>query len=354
MGRVDDDGDAQRIIEARERALRQAAERTKEKAKAQSTFAQKMRSTADEQGQKLRSFEVLKGALKQELRKDDQVRLRSSDASEFQEQEVESEDAEAGFDHTLRRAADAAQSHEESEVEGQVDRHDAVEQGVARTERGEEGRQEDGQHHASDFQGRQGAARRQGLEGSRDTKEELSNAEVREEKAATKRTSDRGKGGASAAPDGRRAGGREGREVGERGQGNEKGKDEEKGQGGQGFAAFRLNPALMAPAPVAQPRVSAASERLRALANEIAQKIVQRVRVGTNKDGMAEFQIDLKSTVLAGLSMKVMGQRGRVRAHFQCKDEGVLKLLRDNADGLKAQLESRGLKLEELKIEAAA
>ena len=42
------------------------------------------------------------------------------------------------------------------------------------------------------------------------------------------------------------------------------------GQGAAGAQNFRLNPALMAPVAVAQPRTGAMSEKLRALANEIA------------------------------------------------------------------------------------
>jgi len=116
-------------------------------------------------------------------------------------------------------------------------------------------------------------------------------------------------------------------------------------------AAFRLNPALMAPVAVAQPRTSAMSEKLRALANEIAQKIVQNVRVGTNRAGEAEFQIDLKSSVLSGLQIKVSGRRGKITCVFSGKDGEVLKLIKQNAEGLKQALEGRGLALAELRIE---
>jgi hypothetical protein len=133
------------------------------------------------------------------------------------------------------------------------------------------------------------------------------------------------------------------------------------GQGGSGKnnsqqdnsagGSFRLNPALMAPVAVAKPRETSASERLRALANEIAQKIVERVRIGTNKSGMAEFQIDLRSNVLSGLNIQVSGTKGRIRAVFSGNDPKVLKLIRDQSESLKKALEGRGLKLEELRIE---
>ncbi|HEY8207096.1 MAG TPA: flagellar hook-length control protein FliK [Myxococcaceae bacterium] len=131
------------------------------------------------------------------------------------------------------------------------------------------------------------------------------------------------------------------------------GKDQGSG-GDQGAAAaqgFKLNPALMAPVAVAQPRTGVMSEKLRALANEIAQKIVQNVRVGTNRAGEAEFQIDLKSSVLNGLQIKVSSKHGKITAVFSGKDTEVLKLIKQNADGLKSALQGRGLTLADLRIE---
>jgi len=76
--------------------------------------------------------------------------------------------------------------------------------------------------------------------------------------------------------------------------------------------------------------------------------------VGTNAAGNAEFQIDLRSTVLSGLSIKVSGGNGRIRATFAGSDREVLKLLEDNKDALKQALGGRGLSLEELRIEVRA
>lgn len=123
------------------------------------------------------------------------------------------------------------------------------------------------------------------------------------------------------------------------------------GEQGAAAAGFRFNPALMAPVAVAQPRTGAMSEKLRALAQEIAQKIVQAVRVGTNRAGESEFQIDLKSSVLNGLQIKVSGKHGKITAVFSGKDTEVLKLIKQNADGLRSALQGRGLVLAELRIE---
>ena len=134
---------------------------------------------------------------------------------------------------------------------------------------------------------------------------------------------------------------------GEQGQGQQ--------QGGQQNAqppAFRLPPAaLMAPPPVAVPKGDTQVSRLRQLAQEISEKIVKHARVGTNRMGLPEFQIELKSDILKGLKVKVSGRHGRIRASFSSRDPAVLRQLRGEVDGLRAALTARGLKVDALDIE---
>jgi hypothetical protein len=115
---------------------------------------------------------------------------------------------------------------------------------------------------------------------------------------------------------------------------------------------FRFNPALMAPVPVAKQKEASGSERLRKVAAEVAQKIVERVRVGTNAAGKAEFQIDLRSDVLSGLSVKISAHNGKIKAVFQGHDRDVLKMIEEQKEALTAALGARGLSLEDFKIEA--
>ena len=137
---------------------------------------------------------------------------------------------------------------------------------------------------------------------------------------------------------------------GKGGSGGNKDKDDKGGQ--MAGAGFRFNPALMAPVPVAKPKDMAGSERLRQMASEIAQKIVERVRVGTNAAGNAEFQIDLRGDVLNGLSIKVSAKNGKISAVFSGSDRDTLKLLEENSEGLRSALGGRGLSLEQLRFEA--
>ncbi|WP_426750654.1 flagellar hook-length control protein FliK [Myxococcus sp. Y35] len=138
------------------------------------------------------------------------------------------------------------------------------------------------------------------------------------------------------------------------GKGSGGGKDKKEGGSEAMAPGFRFNPALMAPVPVAKPKDTAGSERLRALASEIAQKIVDRVRVGTNAAGNAEFQIDLRGDVLSGLSIKVSARNGKISATFSGDNREVLRQLEAASEGLRTALSGRGLRLEDVRFEAKA
>ncbi len=144
--------------------------------------------------------------------------------------------------------------------------------------------------------------------------------------------------------------GRVGRAGGER---EEKKGDQHGQEGGKPQdGSFKLPPAaLMAPPPVAQPKESSAAGRMRALAQEIIDKIVQRVRVGANAEGLPEFQIELRSSILAGLFIRVASNRGRIRAVFTSRDRAVLRALKGGAKALEEALSSRGIPVEELAFE---
>ncbi|MFO0593856.1 MAG: flagellar hook-length control protein FliK [Myxococcaceae bacterium] len=130
------------------------------------------------------------------------------------------------------------------------------------------------------------------------------------------------------------------------------GKDDKGGGAAAANPGFRFNPALMAPVPVSKTKEASGSERLRKVANEVAQKIVDKVRIGTNAAGKTEFQIDLKGDVLSGLSVKVSAHNGKIKAVFQGSDKDVLKMIEEQGEALKAALGARGLSLEDFKIEA--
>lgn len=152
-------------------------------------------------------------------------------------------------------------------------------------------------------------------------------------------------------------GGRKNAPVQRRGEGQgggSTGQDSNRGGGNEKQeSTFRMPPAaLMAPPPVARPKEGAAAGRFQAITKEIVEKIVSRVLVGHNDQGVPEFRIDLKSSVLKGLTIKVSGGRGgRIRAVFSGTDREALKALEKTSSELVSALAARGLSLEAIEFE---
>lgn len=180
--------------------------------------------------------------------------------------------------------------------------------------------------------------------------------EARERLAARREGSTEGGAGSQAST---RRGGARGEsgelkaDADQQGGAGEQGKGDKDGPAGGMPGGFRLNPALQAPIPVAQKKDVSGSERLRKLASELSQKIVDRVRVGTNAAGRVEFQVDLRSDVLSGVKVRVSAHNGKVQAFFSGTDREVLKLIEGQGEALKSALAARGLTLEDFKVEAS-
>lgn len=132
------------------------------------------------------------------------------------------------------------------------------------------------------------------------------------------------------------------------------GKDDQKGSGGggkdEGPAAFKVPPQIfMQPPPVRQP-VGTQAPAGRTLAQGLIDKIVERVRVGVNRAGLPEFQIDMKADILGGVTIRLTCKRGRVRASFK-GEKSVLAQIAEEEQALRQSLEKRGLYLDALDLE---
>ncbi len=324
MSRIDDDHQADRAAErvALEKRLRD--QRVKEQSASESAFS---RVVEQQSAQKARGERVAAQTAQQAKQLHDEVRADPGAVIAEALQEARRDEAEGQVQRSGQRTAEEGQHRRAAADRGALSGR-AEDQGAASSR---------ASAHSADAKGAEGTAHSR-----------------REDQGVTqKRLEEKADGsagkGAPAAP------GKEKGELTSARDGGQGGKGSQKDGKEEGAAAgFRLNPALMAPVPLAQPKDSSGSARLRALATEIAQKIVERVRVGKNAAGQAEFQIDLRSNVLSGLSIKISGSNGKIRALFAGSDRQVLKMLRDQAEGLKAALQGRGLTLEELKIEERA
>jgi hypothetical protein len=330
MSRIEDDRDAARLTERLSQAKRAEEQKKSERTTADSAFRKLVQKGQGEQVQKQQDS-VGRSAIAQMLEKEKAAEHADGTARESgvnqQEQArgAESRTNLKGFDEKLKQA-----NTSEGERSTQSKDTDKAADGEASAGR------------STDRAG--GDTRTEGRKGD---------AKVSREKAEEKKESSDAK--ASGGSKGGGAVSEKGDLKADTDKGGQGGK-QDNSKGGEAAAApgFRFNPALMAPMPVQQASNTAANERLRKLANEIAQKIVERVRVGTNAAGKSEFQIDLKDNVLSGLTVKVSSSGGKIKAVFSGRDPKILKMIGEQSEALKKALSGRGLELDEFKIEDLA
>jgi hypothetical protein len=331
MSRVDDDRQADQIAQRLLQEKQRAEGKSKQIRQGENAFSKLVQSSKTQQGQTQQKQETKQGLGQQVL-----ARL----TKEAKGSEASQQEGTAARQTGQRQDAGKAQGRQESKA-----LNERVQSSLSgEAEKMSESHSADtaqGQAMATDRKhGREAAA---SLSGSRTSDANAEGDAKADEHSADLRSAGRAGQKGAMKTDADSGGGQGG--------GNKEGK-----QGGDAAAAagFRFNPALMAPVPVAKPKPNTGSDRLRAIANEIAQKIVEKVRVGTNSAGASEFQIDLRSNVLSGLSIKLSAKNGKISAVFSGSDRDVLKMIEEQSEGLKSALQGRGLKLEDLRFEARA
>lgn len=334
MSRVDDDRDAARVAARMAEAKRTEEAQRGKKAAENNAFSKLVKGQAQEK-QVAQDKNLAKSAIAQLLEAAEAG--QTQEAGKTAEHGAQSTQQQSAFNSRLSFKGAETRLKENARTDGQQGQQvkEQADQGMSQTQ---SSRSSDQSSSAKAAQGRSGDAK-------------VSRERVDERKEA-------GESSASSAHSG--AGGVSGK--GEKGdikadadKGGQQGGGNKDDKGGGAAAAnpgFRFNPALMAPVPVSKAKEASGSERLRKVANEVAQKIVERVRVGTNAAGKMEFQIDLKGEVLSGMSIKVSAKNGKISAVFSGSDKDVLKMIEEQGEALKQALGARGLTLEDFKTEA--
>lgn len=83
---------------------------------------------------------------------------------------------------------------------------------------------------------------------------------------------------------------------------------------------------------------------------ELLNKIVQYVRIGINRKGEKEIQLDLHEKIFRGLKLKVSSHGGRVSVHFRTSDAKGKTALEDNEEEIKSLLSSKGIDVDDISI----
>lgn len=86
------------------------------------------------------------------------------------------------------------------------------------------------------------------------------------------------------------------------------------------------------------------------LSQAVLNQIVQYVRVGINRMGDKEMQLDLHEKVFRGLKLKVTSREGKVEVHFMAATDESRALFEKNRDAIKDALEKKGIVVEDIRV----
>lgn len=86
------------------------------------------------------------------------------------------------------------------------------------------------------------------------------------------------------------------------------------------------------------------------LTQQVLNKIVQHVRIGINRKGEREIQIDLHEKIFQGLKLRVTEKGGKVNVHFRLVDKKGRALFEKNSDAIRNALTSKGIDVEDITI----
>jgi hypothetical protein len=86
------------------------------------------------------------------------------------------------------------------------------------------------------------------------------------------------------------------------------------------------------------------------LAQQVLNKIVQYVRIGINKAGEKEIQLDLHERIFRGLKLRVTEKDGKVGVHFRTSDARGREVFEKNRDAIRDALAKKGIEVAEITI----
>ncbi|MFH0800472.1 MAG: flagellar hook-length control protein FliK [Pseudomonadota bacterium] len=85
-----------------------------------------------------------------------------------------------------------------------------------------------------------------------------------------------------------------------------------------------------------------------AITQQILNKIVQYVRIGINRKGEKEMQMDLHENVFRGLKLRVTSRDGKVSVHFRTADKKGRAVFEKNAGAIRDALQKKGIEVDEI------
>lgn len=83
---------------------------------------------------------------------------------------------------------------------------------------------------------------------------------------------------------------------------------------------------------------------------QVLNKIVQFVRIGINRKGEKEIQLDLSERIYKGLKLRVIASGGKVNIHFKTTDPKGRKVFEEGKEAIRDALTKKGIEVDEITI----
>lgn len=86
------------------------------------------------------------------------------------------------------------------------------------------------------------------------------------------------------------------------------------------------------------------------LTQQVINKIVQYVRIGINRKGEKEIQLDLHEAIFRGLKLRVIARGGKVAVFFKASDSKGREVFEKNKDAIRDALMKKGIEVDEIVV----
>ncbi len=87
-----------------------------------------------------------------------------------------------------------------------------------------------------------------------------------------------------------------------------------------------------------------------ALTQQVLNQLVQYVRIGLNRKGEKEIQIELHERIFRGLKLRVIARDGKVAVHLKATDAAGRKALQENTEAISKALKQKGIEVDEILV----
>lgn len=96
--------------------------------------------------------------------------------------------------------------------------------------------------------------------------------------------------------------------------------------------------------------LKAAAAQTPELTQQVINKIIQYVRIGLNRKGEKEIQMELSEKIFRGLKLRVIARGGKVAVHFSTSDPKGKKVFEKNRGAIEDALKKKGIDVDEIVI----